>query len=61
MHVQAGELLLPPPLRSAPPLLPARLSPAGSSTPDLMFAPLPQMAGEGEAEAWQVPITFCRF
>ena len=49
MCVQAGELLLPPPLRSAPPLLPARLSPGGS------FAPLPKMAGEGEADTWQVP------
>lgn len=52
--VQAGELLLAPPLRSVPPLLPARLATGGSPTTELLFGTLPQVTGESEAGAWQV-------
>ena len=54
MCVQAGELLLAPPLRSVPPLLPARLATGGSPTTELLFGTLPQLAEESEAGAWQV-------
>jgi len=54
IYVQAGELLLAPPLQSAAPLLPARLRAAASATSDLLFGPLPQAGNDTETAAWQV-------
>ena len=52
--VQAGELLLAPPLRSVPPLLPAHLATGSSPTTELLFGTLPQLSEDSEAGAWQV-------
>ena len=52
--VQAGELLLAPPLQSAAPLLPAQLRAASTATGDLVFGHLPQAGDDTEVTAWQV-------